>query len=660
MQRYQNNFSKAQGNSLRPVAGASVLVTTIGGAVATIYSDNGVTTTTNPLTTDANGMFAFYAADGRYSLTITSSETATVVVSDILLEDPQDGSPMVINSGTISNSALSNVTIDGVAVAGSDIAKYSRLNDADGADLIGFSYAVSYAAGTIGKWLKDLATSVGSTLVGFIQSGTGATLRTVQDKLRETVSVKDFGAVGDGVADDTAAIQAALDAAASGGNVLHFPGGVYSVTGGLTGPRNLCVTGDGWQTTIKLANGANATHIIKFGDETATTTVELHDIEFDGNKANNPTAGDGLVIVRGYKANLFNVRATNCKGDGIQYEANASSFENYLYGVSSYANDGVGVRMTGAGITDTHIVGGDIGFNATAGAVLATSCSVVGATIWGAGLGNAIGIITAGSSWQIQNCKIEGHGQHGIKVSSGNHHGLISGNKIYANSFNAVTSGLYDGIYVEAGADYGTITGNKVYSSLSAVDTYLMRYAINFAGAHNTWTIGANELPNLGVQGVPVTTAVVNGLLETDKFDGNWIRTSVKSRRSANVNATAAFVWTLFPYDTDDSDVLGEFSGGTFTPKSSGRYQIEAAYTCTAAAAGENLGLALYTNAGTAIRRIAFIRSVGTSSEMVSGCIDEFLTAGTAYDIRYLVGSTSTQFLAGAEFTYVRIRAIQN
>ena len=65
MQRYQNNFSKAQGNSLRPVAGASVLVTTIGGAVATIYSDNGVTTTTNPLTADANGMFAFYAADGR-------------------------------------------------------------------------------------------------------------------------------------------------------------------------------------------------------------------------------------------------------------------------------------------------------------------------------------------------------------------------------------------------------------------------------------------------------------------------------------------------------------------------------------------------------------------------------------------------------------------
>ena len=53
----------------------------------------------------------------------------------------------------------------------------------------------------------DLAASDGSSLIGFIQSGTNAASRTAQDKGREFPSIQDDGATGDGVSDDTTVIN---------------------------------------------------------------------------------------------------------------------------------------------------------------------------------------------------------------------------------------------------------------------------------------------------------------------------------------------------------------------------------------------------------------------------------------------------------------------
>ena len=86
-----------------------------------------------------------------------------------------------------------------------------------------------------------LAASGGSALVGFLQAGSGAVQRTVQSKLRDVVSVKDFGAVGDGVTDDTVAVHAAINAAKAVSGTVLFPVGKYRVTSGYT---NSTIRGD--------------------------------------------------------------------------------------------------------------------------------------------------------------------------------------------------------------------------------------------------------------------------------------------------------------------------------------------------------------------------------------------------------------------------------
>jgi hypothetical protein len=71
--------------------------------------------------------------------------------------------------------------------------------------------------------------SIDAADVNFIQSYTGSVTRTVLSKERDMVSVKDFGAVGDGVADDTAAIQLAIDQVGSS-SAIFFPRGTYKTT----------------------------------------------------------------------------------------------------------------------------------------------------------------------------------------------------------------------------------------------------------------------------------------------------------------------------------------------------------------------------------------------------------------------------------------------
>jgi hypothetical protein len=206
------------------------------------------------------------------------------------------------------------------------------------------------------------AASSGSSLVGFIQAGTGAVATTVQTKLRQTVSVKDFGATGDGTTDDTAAIQKAIDAVFnSGGGTVLLPAGTYLLNGTrnaqnslLTPKSNVSIIGVGKKASLlKVANNYTAG-----GDYRIFTSISLiencvfQDFGIDGNAANNIVIDSGANLRLAIPFHLFD--ANNVTFSRVLFE-NIPGRWCIKFGVNSATQMG---RWCTVSQCDFHQLGG--------------------------------------------------------------------------------------------------------------------------------------------------------------------------------------------------------------------------------------------------------------------------------------------------------------
>ena len=125
-------------------------------------------------------------------------------------------------------------------------------------------------------------------------TATGSTTaRTLANRFADVVNVKDFGAVGDGVADDTAAIQAAIDAIAAMGGQIVLPSGNYKISSSLNiSSQNVFVIGSGRKATKIFQSVASA----KVFNVTASyTTISSLSIEY----SSQGTAGGAGINING-------------------------------------------------------------------------------------------------------------------------------------------------------------------------------------------------------------------------------------------------------------------------------------------------------------------------------------------------------------------------
>ena len=155
MERFFDVVTDRRGNA---ISGATVTVTNSAGSTATIYSDDGVTTTGNPLTTNADGEYSFYAANGTYSIRIVAEGYGSETKDGVVLYDPAD------------LMGVAEVTTTSYTLSATDIGQWLDFNTSATATVT-LSTASGYATGD-----STIMTQKGGGQV-VVSAGSGVTLR---------------------------------------------------------------------------------------------------------------------------------------------------------------------------------------------------------------------------------------------------------------------------------------------------------------------------------------------------------------------------------------------------------------------------------------------------------------------------------------------------
>lgn len=383
-----------------------------------------------------------------------------------------------------------------------------------------------------------------TTLAGSVTATGSTTSRTLANRFADTVNVNDFGAVGNGVTDDTAAIQAAV---LSGANkIIYFPKGNYPVSAQIVLGNSQLIVGSGQDNTVFNAigsgfdvfnitsNGASITNL-SFVSATArssgayinlsaaTRSNRIADVKMlNGHKGVYISGGAVITIIE----NIEILNATPATGMAIHIQGGNDTFISKLVTDNPTASQpayGILIQSSEATwVTDCDMIRSGIGlmiapqsagemitwcfFNqvacdsATYGIVVSPAAgrSVRGLTFvncWGAtNTVNGVNIGGAGTTDGVQfiGGRFVNNGQSGA--------GIASANPINVDFINCIVSGnsqtppnLYSGFDISGGVNKFRIMGCISGQALGFGATQNRGILIN-AGTSTSYVIKDNVL----------------------------------------------------------------------------------------------------------------------------------------------------------------------
>ena len=290
-----------------------------------------------------------------------------------------------------------------------------------------------------------------------------------------TFDVRDYGALGNGVTNDTVAIQAAIDAAfAAGGGVVYLPQGVYRVSGDGT-PSGNCLTmhsqvdliGDGMgSTVIKLVDGSSEPLMGMIGSPAGEVLqgVGISDLSLDGNRDNSSGEVNGWHLaantvgvssnlslerveirdvsgsgfrVDGQTSNLL-IKESVAQGNGLDGFASTDADNSQFTDNQAYGNDGNGFALD-TSHADLTFANNDAFANGGNGVLVEGSDG--GATpapllLLGGELqdnGQAGVALQQTSAVRVEGVLIAGNGGPGLLLSGANHSQIVA-NQLQGNA----------------------------------------------------------------------------------------------------------------------------------------------------------------------------------------------------------------------------------